>query len=309
MADAKESNVNASQHPDDGVREAPNESWTYIERVQEGEKSVEIEGVPDQGDGTNEDLPWNLKRTLSLISMAFLWIGSQIPTYLLGSIPPLIYSDIGGLIPGLGIAGYAIVQHLLTLPEWTHIITLSWSQQLQPHDKIIHSTIDLQARAQPMSDTLKKLPVAVDYVFCAYLAHIHPAETPTINVAMLQNFLHALGSSGVVKTLKRVILDAARCYWVVTHPQDIIGVAKNNFMNVVIALGLYATVSAALPGHEMPFPGAKTACLGFNAWTSASLHNRFCVWAALTPEAGNHMFNVVNGNTESWQNLWPKVAR
>jgi MFS family permease len=29
--------------------------------------------------------------------MAFLWTGSQIPVYLLGGIPPLIYSDIGGL--------------------------------------------------------------------------------------------------------------------------------------------------------------------------------------------------------------------
>ncbi|KIW25510.1 uncharacterized protein PV07_08676 [Cladophialophora immunda] len=58
-----------------------------------------------------------------------------------------------------------------------------------------------------MSDALKKLPVAVDYVFfCAYVAHTHPAETPTINVAMLQNFLDALGSSGVAKTLKRIIL-------------------------------------------------------------------------------------------------------
>ena len=29
--------------------------------------------------------------------MAFLWTGSQIPGYLLGSVPPLIYGDIGGL--------------------------------------------------------------------------------------------------------------------------------------------------------------------------------------------------------------------
>jgi MFS family permease len=29
--------------------------------------------------------------------MAFLWTGSQVPVYLLGGIPPLIYSDIGGL--------------------------------------------------------------------------------------------------------------------------------------------------------------------------------------------------------------------
>ena len=37
------------------------------------------------------------KRILALVGMAFLWTGSQIPVYLLGGIPPLIYRDIGGL--------------------------------------------------------------------------------------------------------------------------------------------------------------------------------------------------------------------
>ena len=33
---------------------------------------------------------------MSLIAMAFLWTGSQIPVYIFGGIPPLIYGDIGG---------------------------------------------------------------------------------------------------------------------------------------------------------------------------------------------------------------------
>jgi hypothetical protein len=39
----------------------------------------------------------NLKLFLSLMAMAFLWVGSQIPLYLFGSVLPLIYSDIGGV--------------------------------------------------------------------------------------------------------------------------------------------------------------------------------------------------------------------
>ncbi len=35
----------------------------------------------------------------------------------------------------------------------------------------------------------------------------------------------------------------------------------------------------------------------------------FCEWAALDPRAGNQAFNVHNGDVESWQNLWPRVAR
>jgi len=39
----------------------------------------------------------SMKRILSLVAMAFLWTGSQIPVYLLGGIPPYIYRDIGGV--------------------------------------------------------------------------------------------------------------------------------------------------------------------------------------------------------------------
>jgi MFS family permease len=34
---------------------------------------------------------------MSLIAMAFLWTGSQIPVYIFGAVPPYIYGDIGGV--------------------------------------------------------------------------------------------------------------------------------------------------------------------------------------------------------------------
>lgn len=36
------------------------------------------------------------RRIMSLVAMAFLWTGSQIPVYIFGGIPPYIYADIGG---------------------------------------------------------------------------------------------------------------------------------------------------------------------------------------------------------------------
>lgn len=36
-------------------------------------------------------------RFMSLLAMGFLWTGSQIPLYLFGAIPPIIYADIGGV--------------------------------------------------------------------------------------------------------------------------------------------------------------------------------------------------------------------
>ncbi|KAL5335884.1 hypothetical protein BJX70DRAFT_410203 [Aspergillus crustosus] len=112
-------------------------------------------------------------------------------------------------------------------------------------------------------------------------------------------------------TQQRTLKDAARknhWEWVVTLPQDVLGFARGNYMNEATALGLYCTVSKALPGSELVFPGCVANYFAFNTWTSANLHARFCLWAAKAPRAGNEIFNVTNGDTESWQNLWPKLA-
>ncbi|KAE8419295.1 hypothetical protein BDV36DRAFT_294347 [Aspergillus pseudocaelatus] len=33
-----------------------------------------------------------------------------------------------------------------------------------------------------------------------------------------------------------------------------------------------------------------------------------CLWAATAPGAGNNIFNVTNGDTKSFQSLWPRMA-
>lgn len=96
--------------------------------------------------------------------------------------------------------------------------------------------------------------------------------------------------------------------WVATLPEDILGYARGNFMNEATSIGLYCAVSKALPGSELPFPGSKANYFAFNCWTSANLHAKFCLWAAKAPGAGNQIFNVMNGDTESFQNLWPRLA-
>lgn len=42
----------------------------------------------------------NLRLFVSLVAMSFLWVGSQIPLYLYGSVLPDIYGDIGGATDG-----------------------------------------------------------------------------------------------------------------------------------------------------------------------------------------------------------------
>ncbi|KZL74306.1 NAD dependent epimerase dehydratase family protein [Colletotrichum tofieldiae] len=96
--------------------------------------------------------------------------------------------------------------------------------------------------------------------------------------------------------------------WTVTYPNDVIGFAQGNFMNLATSLGIYATIAKEF-GKDLEFPGSETFYTKFDCFTSAKLHAEFCEWAVKEPKAANEAFNVVNGDVESWQNLWPKLAR
>jgi len=96
--------------------------------------------------------------------------------------------------------------------------------------------------------------------------------------------------------------------WTVTYPNDVIGFANGNFMNLASGLGIYAAVNKEL-GRDLEFPGSETFYTKFDSFTSSKLHAQFCVWAALEPKAANQAFNVVNGDVQSWQDLWPRVAQ
>jgi len=68
------------------------------ERVPGHSNYYEKDGIRTYGDGEDHDHepPLSFKRFMSLVAMAFLWTGSQIPVYLFGGIPPYIYGELGG---------------------------------------------------------------------------------------------------------------------------------------------------------------------------------------------------------------------
>lgn len=96
--------------------------------------------------------------------------------------------------------------------------------------------------------------------------------------------------------------------WVVTYPNDVIGFAKGNFMNLATSIALYAAIHKELGGGELPWPGGETFYTRFDSFTCSQLHAEFVLWAARAPTAGNQAFNVVNGDAETWVNLWPRLA-
>ncbi|MCJ1311240.1 hypothetical protein MMC25_004911 [Agyrium rufum] len=84
---------------DDDVKKGAHiETMHTNERVPGHPAYYEKDGLRTYGDDEDHDHepPMTFKRMMSLIAMAFLWTGSQIPVYILGGVPPYIYRDIGG---------------------------------------------------------------------------------------------------------------------------------------------------------------------------------------------------------------------
>lgn len=76
-----------------------------------------------------------------------------------------------------------------------------------------------------------------------------------------------------------------------------------------LSVALYAVVSKEM-GRDLEFPGnEKFYHSMFDCFTDSKLHAEFCEWASLEPKAANQAFNVHNGDVESWQSLWPRLAR
>ncbi|KAF8864527.1 MFS general substrate transporter [Acephala macrosclerotiorum] len=93
MANSLEKGTNAGNSRVDHL-----EAIRTVSRVPGNSHYYEKNGLRTYGDDEDHDHepPMTIHRLMSLIAMAFLWTGSQIPVYLFGGIPPYIYRDIGG---------------------------------------------------------------------------------------------------------------------------------------------------------------------------------------------------------------------
>lgn len=79
-------------------------------------------------------------------------------------------------------------------------------------------------------------------------------------------------------------------------------------MSLTTALGIYATITKEL-SLPFTFPGSADFYTRFDCFTSARFHAVFCLWASQEQGCSNEAFNVVNGDTQSWQTLWPLLAK
>lgn len=95
-----------------------------------------------------------------------------------------------------------------------------------------------------------------------------------------------------------------RWRWTILRPQVIFGESWGSHMNPIPAIGVYGALlkEAGLP---LAYPGGPSRV--FEAVDADHLA-RACAWAATSPNAGNEIFNVNNGEPFEWRTVWPAIA-
>lgn len=95
--------------------------------------------------------------------------------------------------------------------------------------------------------------------------------------------------------------------WTNLIPPFVTGFSDRAPMNLVMVIGVLATLAREL-GQPLRFPGPELAWDSLHHVADADLIAAASAWAAASPNAGDQIFNVANGDPSRWRHVWPKVA-
>ncbi|KZO91453.1 hypothetical protein CALVIDRAFT_568248 [Calocera viscosa TUFC12733] len=93
--------------------------------------------------------------------------------------------------------------------------------------------------------------------------------------------------------------------WVESRPSFIIGLVKDNNLNLLAPLLLYAAITKHMGGTELPFPGDRRSWDKLMDMSSARHNALFQQWQILAPQAANQAFHTADGSIFSWHRFWP----
>jgi len=98
-----------------------------------------------------------------------------------------------------------------------------------------------------------------------------------------------------------------RWSWTELRPQTLCGFAPGTAMSIVPVIAVYAAISKAL-GLPLRFPGKPGAWRSVYQVTESAHMAKACLWAATEPRCASEAYNITNGDTFRWCNLWPRIA-
>lgn len=98
--------------------------------------------------------------------------------------------------------------------------------------------------------------------------------------------------------------------WSWSHliPPYVTGYSERAPMNLVMAIGVLATLSREL-GLPLRFPGPAAAWNALHHLADVDQIAHAATWSATAPTAADQIFNIANGDPGRWCNSWPVVAQ
>jgi nucleoside-diphosphate-sugar epimerase len=95
--------------------------------------------------------------------------------------------------------------------------------------------------------------------------------------------------------------------WSTLRPHTVWGRSPGTGNSLVTAIGVYAAICRAA-GRPLDFPGPAGTWTKLSQGITAELLAEAMEWVATTPACANQDFNVTNGDSFRWHQLWPRIA-
>jgi nucleoside-diphosphate-sugar epimerase len=244
----------------------------------------------------------------------------------------------------LGVSGRALVNHLVSQPDWEVIGLSRRSPEFKSPARYIPVDLLNLSEAAVCISSLGDIS-HVFYTALYWGSNIFDEVAP--NLTMLRHLVEAVEdhSPGFRKI---VLLEGAKYYgahfgayktpakeddprqippnfyydqedylkthsagkawsWTALRPSSICGFAVGNPMNMATVIAVYATICKEL-GLPLRYPGSPSAYGRIMEMTDAELLAKAMVWAALDERCNEQAFNITNGDFNRWEHLWPRLA-
>lgn len=248
------------------------------------------------------------------------------------------------VVGALGVIGSAIIERLTGRGEWD-VVGLS-RREPDADWPARHICVDLLDRAHA-EEKLAELTGVTHIFYAAYQARPDRAAEVAPNLTLLRNAVETIDAVasdlrhvnlmqggkaygchlGPFKTPAKESdprhmppnfyydqedwlreTSAARPWtWSALRPEAVCGFAVGNPMNLTMAIAVYATLCREL-GVPFHFPGKPGAYTAMYEVTDAHLLASAVEWVATTDACAGEIFNITNGDTFRWENVWPVFA-
>ncbi|MCO5608452.1 hypothetical protein L7F22_062662 [Adiantum nelumboides] len=204
--------------------------------------------------------------------------------------------------------------NLSPLSDVTHIFFVTWTSRDTEQENCVTNTTMLKNLLEPLLKSCKNLQhVCLQTGIKHYIgSHVRFAS---ITSPMYIESANRLSDLNFYYAQEDYLFDVLGSYprehnvsWSIHRPGLIFGLSTSSFVNVVYALGVYASICK----HEktpLAFIGTETTWESHLNASDANLIAEQQIWAATHTEVHNQAFNVSNGDDHTWKEIWVVLAQ